>query len=995
MKQISLLFIGILLLFGFCLQAQEFSYKHYTVQDGLVQSQVMAVFQDSRGYIWAGTKGGVSRFDGSAFVNITAREGLLGNLIENIIEDHRGRIWFLSVEGLSCYDQEKITTYPTDLFKGGTGLGMLYESKPDEIRIFYGNNKHQAIVVDFKDGQFEQVACYFPEADLPNDKYSFTYTYDLNEKVVWMLSAYYGLFKITDLNIERIPCEMKVYQAINMGNDNRLYLMADNKVYYISDNKLHEVFTNSFAFETEISHQFAVDSHGTVHFYNFGLKELHYYQHGKVHRDHYEFNGITYLYVDQQDNLWIGSEKGLFRLISKAFTNFIPLHCGINGLIWSISEDKKGNIWFASYEQGLCYWDGTRIISEESYKKATGKARFNFYMGSTIDHEKNILYTTTDFGGLKYDGKAFSKLYDGDLLLSSLYLFEDPDNFDLYFGAGIGLVRKTPDGRVEDLDLHPGNGRSRSTVCIIKDKQKRLWFGGFKGLSIMEGDNVYHLPTNEMPYDKGANAMVSDHKQNIWLGNVEGLYFYDFTTFRQVKAPGLDQFITSLVMMGDTAMLIGTVKGLVCLDVKMWYNEGKASTKVFTREDGFHGIEPGQHGIFEDSKGYFWIAASDRVVRFDPKMYRRNAYAPITYVNQLSYLNKQMDWVKSDPAKDETGNYLFDYTQKNLRFDFVGINTTNPEEITYTHKLDGYDAGWSEPNSEKYAIYTNLPPGNYTLLLKSCNNDGVWNNEPESLRFRIVPAIWQRNWFWLLLVLVSALLFAYLGTLFNSRRKRIQHKQFETDKKMAQLQLLALKNQIDPHFTYNAINSIASVVLKEEKTIAYNYFVKLSQLMRSIMNSSEKLTRSLNQEIAFVSDYLEIQRFRYKDRFDFGINISPEIDMESQLPKMTIQTFVENALKHGLLHLEGKGMLSICITKADGSLQIEIEDNGIGREKARQIGQHSTGKGLQILRGYFDYYNQFNAEKIKWEITDLKDDNGEAAGTHVLVIIPESFSFEV
>jgi cbb3-type cytochrome oxidase subunit 3 len=318
-----------------------------------------------------------------------------------------------------------------------------------------------------------------------------------------------------------------------------------------------------------------------------------------------------------------------------------------------------------------------------------------------------------------------------------------------------------------------------------------------------------------------------------------------------------------------------------------------------------------------------------------------------------------------------------------------------PDRVQYSHFLEGYDRGWSEPEHDRFAVYTNLPPGKYKLLLKAGNSDGVWTSQPVVFSFRIVPAFYQRTIFWISFILLSSFLLFFLGYLLSSYRKRQRQLALEAENKMTQLQLLTIKNQMDPHFVYNAINSIASAVLKEDKEIAYKFFVKLSNLMRSIMSTGDKLVRSLKEEVDFVHDYLDFQKFRHKDRFDYTINISPEVDLFRIVPKMTIQTFTENALKHGLLHLDNGGKLLISIMSKNENLEIIIEDNGIGREKAKLVSENSIGKGFIILNGYFDYFNRNNSKKISWNIFDLIDDEGNATGTRVIVNMPDDFNFGV
>lgn len=995
MKQLAS-FLSLLIVFlNFSLTAQEYSYKHYTVQDGLAQSQVMVLFQDSKGYIWAGTKGGVSRFDGISFQNFTKKDGLPDNSAQYINEDNQGKIWFLTPEGLASFDGINMTGFPTDLFRNNKGLIALYESEPEVMTIVYTNITNQVVIVNFSEGIYKQVFSLSPEKELPFPQCISMGLFDPVTKVFWLASYHSGLLKIHNAKTHKIDFEIKSLNALRKGSDGKLYLMANDKVFIIQNDTLDEVFTNPYPYDELNFDRFAVDQNGVIFHYNQPMNELQLFDGKEVVREKFRFNPIAVLLIDRENNLWIGTETGLYHMLSRAFVNFIPEKSGINSMIWSVVEDTNGLIWFSSLEEGLQNFDGKNFKTIQSYETVTKGKQFCFYMGSIVDHNKDILFTTTNFMGLRFDGSSFTKMSDENYVISTLIFYEDQENHDLYAGTNCGLFRMIKGKKAENLVIQPGNGKSRNVVSIVKDKYKRFWLGGFNGISLMNNDSVIHLPTKEMPFSEGGNAMLTDSRQNIWIGNSEGLFQYDFDKFNSFGEAALSAMITSLAMIGDSALLIGSVNGLVIFDLNAYYLNKEVKLTVFGKENGFQGIEVGQNAILRDSKGYYWIPTSDRVVRFDPRLHKRNQIPPQTYISSVSLLNNQMEWVKLNGEHYSNQELSFLHFEKNLRFEFTGISTTMPDRVQYSHFLEGYDRGWSEPEHDRFAVYTNLPPGNYKLLLKAGNSDGVWTSQPAVFSFRIVPAFYQRTIFWISIVFFSAIILFFLGFLLSNRRKRQRQLALEAENKMAQLQLLTIKNQMDPHFVYNAINSIASAVLKEDKEVAYKFFVKLSNLIRGIMSTGDKLLRTLKEEVDFARDYLDFQKFRHKERFEYTINISPEVDLFRTVPKMTIQTFTENALKHGLLHLDSGGKLSISIISKNENLEIIIEDNGIGREKAKVVSENSIGKGFMILNGYFDYFNRNNSKKITWKIVDLTDNEGKAAGTKILVNIPDEFNFGV
>jgi len=975
--------------------AQEYGYKHYTIQDGLVQSQVCKIFQDSRGFIWIGTKGGASRFDGISFVNFTTKDGLFNNIILFFTEDHKGVVWLATVEGLVSIDGNKVTAYPTEHFRKYRGLFAVYEEEADKLIIVYVNEKNQVVFTQFSKGNYTDITTLFPAIDLEYpDAPAYEGIYDIENQTFWLAARPYGLYKISGGKTERLQIDIHDLRGLTKGSDNKLYMIANDSAFIIANDSLSYLFSDINLCNKYILKTFAIDKEGKVYFYDTPPGQLNIFNKNEIISDHFDFKSIAALFIDREDNLWVGTESGLYRRYSDAFINFIPGKCGIGNLIWSIAEDKFHRMWFSAYDEGLHYLADGQFYNGIGYQQFTGKKYCKYYMGSLIDHDQNILFPIAGIGGLKYDGLGFSQIFIDIPDITTLFFYEDPDNYNLYAGTNIGLYRISKKDGVQNLNIRPGNGKSRMVVSIIKDKLNRFWFGGFNGITILQGEKKIHLPTKEFPFKKGANAMLLDTRQQLWIGNAEGLFTYDYREFKQISHPGFNSMVTSLALVGDSALLIGTINGLAMLDLKTYYNTNTISVNLFGKHNGFEGIEVGQNAIFKDSKGLYWIATSDRVVQFNPALVKKNSIPPATYISGVSILNDQMEWIMVNDSLTESNHFHFSNNQKNLRFDFIGISTSVPELVKFSYQLEGYDKGWSEPGLERYAVYTNLPPGEYRLLLKACNAEGIWTTEATSVSFHIVPALYQRTWFWILFLFLAAGLLVFSGVSISNRRKQQQQQKLEAEKRMAQLQLLTLKNQIDPHFTFNAINSIASAVLKENKELAYKYFVKLSRLMRSILGSSENLICSLSDELEFVKDYLDINKFRFKDKFDYKIIVAPEVDLNLPIPKMAIQSFSENALKHGILHLDTGGLLIISIFSNNGDLKLVVEDNGIGREMAAKISETSTGKGLIILKGYFDYFNKYNQRKVNWSIIDLYDVNGLANGTRVEVNIPAGFNYD-
>jgi len=208
------------------------------------------------------------------------------------------------------------------------------------------------------------------------------------------------------------------------------------------------------------------------------------------------------------------------------------------------------------------------------------------------------------------------------------------------------------------------------------------------------------------------------------------------------------------------------------------------------------------------------------------------------------------------------------------------------------------------------------------------------------------------------------------------------------------LQLNSVIRQFDPHFTFNAVTSVGSLIMKGEKEKAYNYFIKLSNLLRSIISDSNVLMKPLEEEIEFVTRYCELQKLRFGNRFEYTVNVDRDVNLKSPVPKMIIQSFAENAIKHGLENKKERGILKISISNHGAGMEVTIHDNGIGRAAAADLQTHGPGTGLKNIAGIVETLNKMNREKITFTLTDLHD-NGRASGTEVKVFLPYNYTLDL
>lgn len=337
----------------------------------------------------------------------------------------------------------------------------------------------------------------------------------------------------------------------------------------------------------------------------------------------------------------------------------------------------------------------------------------------------------------------------------------------------------------------------------------------------------------------------------------------------------------------------------------------------------------------------------------------------------------------------KTKQQLLPFDESGARFSKLDIDQDGDEEYIFYHH-----------NFEKVTItrndFTNPimfnAPGSNGLFYSAAILNG--KNEPQ-LYLVFDNLTYTLNYYKNPLYNIKYLIYAgiYLGFYFfvffiqKAQRIRTEHK-YKTEKKIAELQMKSIKNQMDPHFTLNIINSIGSLFAKQDTEKANYIFGKYSKLLRSTILSSENITSTLKDEIEYVENYIALEQYRFTDGFDYVIEKDGSVNDKIKIPKMLIHSFVENAVKHGLKHLDGKGKLFIGIKNGDNKYKIVIRDNGIGRKKSKEFNRFSTGKGLNIIDQILDLYYTFEKVRITYKIIDLIDGKNNAAGTEVSINIP-------
>jgi hypothetical protein len=327
------------------------------------------------------------------------------------------------------------------------------------------------------------------------------------------------------------------------------------------------------------------------------------------------------------------------------------------------------------------------------------------------------------------------------------------------------------------------------------------------------------------------------------------------------------------------------------------------------------------------------------------------------------------------------------------------INGSGDQELIFGDK--DYLGYWVLTDNFKHPAFLPIPEeaGQSPKKIMLLQQEGKPNSIAIHINSFLYVFSYSTNVFywlkWPSLLLFYLLFTAVFHFILQFQKSRLK-KSYQKKAQLAELKLKSIRNQMDPHFIFNSVNAIASAFYKQDKAVAYSYFTKFSKLIRATMLYSDRISRTVEEELDFALQYLEIEKLRFKQKFDYVLNIAENVEMSTEVPRMIIQSYVEAAVSNGLMHrmeLDG-GLLAIGINEKDTFLEINITDNGVGIEQSKEFNKEKAYKSIRIMDEFLSIINEMNVSKITVEMADIFD-NETIKGTEVVIKIPFNVRYKL
>ncbi|MFK8162083.1 MAG: histidine kinase [Lewinella sp.] len=710
-------------------------------------------------------------------------------------------------------------------------------------------------------------------------------------------------------------------------------------------------------------------------------------------------NRITAIITDRQGRNWIGTDRGLAKMIPTGISHFARGEADLAGRrVTALANGNAGRLWLGLGRNGLQYSDSTGFARPPIDDPTRGAP-----ITAIAQDTAGWIYTATNGRGIlvmRPDSFQVDRLTSRSGLpddrLLTLLPEENGGMWAVSYDQGIGYVR-FEDSLFTVVRYGPDEGlpltEFTAALCLpdgdllLADAAGRVLRWRPEGL-VTELGLENGLPAGEI------TAMALRRNTQLWVAiRGQGLFYTDLSMYHPLFAAPPSRFgpisgnIRQILLPEDRPEVwLGTDRGLeqIFLD-----RDGRPDwRRRYGRAEGFPEAETlAGAAIVSAADGLLYFGTSNGLVQYVHD--EGDGYLPPP-PTRLEGINLFYQPLNPANYKLREGIPTFTAANNHFNFGFSAVDLTYPGRVRYQWQLMGADPEWSPLRAETTVRYAGLAPGRYRFQARATTDDGkTWGSSAE-FHFIIATPLWRQGWFLgLLTLLIAGVL---VGSFFSfyrrvQQKEALKRRQLEAKNQLLTLEQKALQLQMNPHFIFNALNGVRGLVDGQHDAEARAQITRFATLMRGILNNSRRETISLAEEIATLKDYLEMEQFC--QAFDFTFAILPPEGVEPDevnMPSMLLQPFLENAVLHGLSTKEGAKHIEVIFLMRGRRMQCTVRDNGIGRaaaaaRKARRPTSHQS-VALDVTR------QRLKAMKGRLEITDLTTKHRVAAGTQVELFFP-------
>lgn len=871
----------------------------------------------------------------------------------DFLEDTRGNFWIglWGASGLHLFNRENEIFEPAHFKPANKPLTQSITSLTnDHENIWIGSNNEILYRYNYK---YDEYKAYTngdnSYSEFQKINYYKLFTFNITQQII--VDSFNKIWFITNKGFILYNPLINNFKGFPLPNENSLELINTNSLnaWIIVNNELFE-----FNFNRKVYNRL-----------NLNIKEI---------------QRIKFIHQDES-SYYIILKNSIIKTDSNFKNDSIILKFS-NNEIKNVFTDNEKNLWLIDNEEILIY---NNKLSDINYKINNTQLFetdiYSFYDQGNIKWigTNNGLFAITEFQSIKhYTSEHLPDIIGNQILSLTSY----SDN-EVLLGTDKGLclfdIKKE---LFKPINQPESNSISSHLVStLFEDFEGNIWIGttnnGLNKLNLNTGE-IIHYTFN--PADSGSisdntiNCIYQDNKKNLWIGTKHGLNLLPNKSnqfIRYYKNDGLPgNQINSIIQDENNIIWIGTNEGCSA------YNPEIKNFKNYFKSDGL------QSNLFSNAalklnNGEIVLGGENGINIFNPADLKFEYPTPVMQITGFKIFDKK---IKSDFTNKE--NVKLNYKDNFFTIYFSSLNFSNPSQFQYLYKLEGVDPEWVKKKNIYEAKYTNIKPGNYIFNVRSISPDGQ-ESDIKLLTIIIDPPFWQTLWFYFLVALVS---FSILSMIFILRLNKLK-----VEKENILLEQKLLRSQMNPHFIFNVLFSIQNFVYSKDIENVNRFLNKFSRLLRLILENSRVSKITVEDEIQTITNYLDLQKLRFEDKFNYTIDVDQKIETEElMIPPMLAQPFIENAIEHGFKERDKFYIITINFKLTNNNLIYIIEDNGIGIEKSiaskmKNEKQHQS-LGIRITKERLVNLKKITKQNIKIRVIDLNNENKQ--GTRVMFTIP-------
>lgn len=675
---------------------------------------------------------------------------------------------------------------------------------------------------------------------------------------------------------------------------------------------------------------------------------------------------ITSILKDTEGNYWFTTlDEGVFLLTNIQVLTFTTLDGLPHDDMYAITQSPDRNLWVGSSRGTISEIRPDSILNFEVSSTVNTYSRINDIF---IDQQDNK-WIASDEGFKLLDNQ-------GNLFLVDVTATKSIEQT----GANSIWVAKYQDPIRIDMETLETvkNVVIRQVSSVVEAQNGQIWIGTTQGLYLHQNDSTEYLGLRHELLTKSITALHISPQGILWIAT-DGyglLLFQNGNLLNITTQNGLSSNICRSVFLdGKNEAWIATNKGLN----KLTINHLDAHSLVIKQYSYLDGLASNQVNDVCVDGDSVWVATLKGVTFFRQSDTIRRTPPPI-YIRQVEM------WHEPQPLQ---AKYRFRHYENNIKIDYTGLSFKSDGQLQYQYQMLGIDTAW-QMTSLATIQYPALPSGGYTFRVRAIDKDGVTSKQTAAVQFDIALPVWQTWWFTILVSLISMSLLGLV--IYGIIRYFKDRSDLET--RLVESEQMALRAQMNPHFIFNSLNSIQYFITENDKKSANLYLSVFSELMRKVLDYSQKSHITLEEELDYLRLYMDIESLRFKGKFKYEIAVAAEVEADDvQIPPMLVQPYVENAIRHGLLQKkEGDRQLTVYFEEQDEMLTCTIQDNGIGRKQAQAMKRQRPnaahkGIGTTNPKARLAILNRFTEQPIKVTITDLYEKE-RATGTKIVIYVP-------